>query len=165
MISILVTILAAIASFGSLLTGLDHQPEAMQLGAFGDTFLSIQLATSPTSGEFLTTDGTDNSWSAAGAVGAPGAWEQTFANTLSPTNTSAGIFVRGSSTIEADFRISGHVTTTGSIDSAAYCFVGDKCFAGRPSPNIYDAVVDAGGNGDYTDIQSAIAAGKIGIFL
>ncbi|HOZ36867.1 MAG TPA: hypothetical protein PLR18_03505, partial [bacterium] len=52
-----------------------------------------------------------NAWPASGTSGA---WENIFDNTLSPTSTTAGIFVTGSSTIAADFRVDGNATTTGS---------------------------------------------------
>lgn len=46
---------------------LTDQPET--LGAFGDPFLSIQLAPSPGNGDCLTTDGTDNAWDDCGTGG------------------------------------------------------------------------------------------------
>lgn len=54
-------------------------------GAFSDPFLSIQLAASPQSGYILQTDGTNNSWVAAGA----GSGE---ANTASNLGTGRNIF-------------------------------------------------------------------------
>lgn len=54
-------------------------------GAFSDPFLSIQLAASPQSGYILQTDGTNNSWVAAGA----GSGE---ANTASSLGTGRNIF-------------------------------------------------------------------------
>ncbi len=41
-------------------------------------------------------------------TGAAGAWELLFTNALTPTSTTAGIFVKASSTIDADLRVSQH---------------------------------------------------------
>lgn len=45
------------------------QPQTEALGAFGDPFVSIQLAPNPTNGDCLTTDGTGNVWDSCGAGG------------------------------------------------------------------------------------------------
>ena len=50
-----------------------------------------------------------------GSSGAPGAWETVWANAITPTNTSAGIFVRASSTIAANFRVDGKATSTSAL--------------------------------------------------
>lgn len=44
------------------------------LGAFGDPFVSVQLATGPDNGECLTTNGTENSWGSCGGVGGSSEW-------------------------------------------------------------------------------------------
>ncbi|NMC51190.1 hypothetical protein GYA54_00475, partial [Candidatus Kuenenbacteria bacterium] len=46
--------------------------------------------------------------------GSGGPWENIFTNTLTPTSSTAGIFVTGSSTIAANFRVDGNATTTGA---------------------------------------------------
>lgn len=58
--SIFATFTAFVIAVGGWLAGPTPEPE---LGAFGDPFKSIQLATDPDNGECLTTDGTANSWS------------------------------------------------------------------------------------------------------
>ena len=58
-----------LAFFGTtalLLGGLTVVPHETTFGAFGDPFLSIQLAASPANGECLTTNGTDNDWGSCG---------------------------------------------------------------------------------------------------
>ena len=52
---------ATIAIFLSGLFG-GGEPAQPTLGAFSDVFLSIQVGTSPTNGDFLVTDGTDSTW-------------------------------------------------------------------------------------------------------
>jgi hypothetical protein len=51
----------------------------------------------------------------AGASASTQAWDAPWLNAITPTNTSAGIFVRASSTIAANFRVDGNATTTGSF--------------------------------------------------
>ncbi|MEW6296082.1 MAG: hypothetical protein AB1467_07410, partial [Candidatus Diapherotrites archaeon] len=46
--------------------------------------------------------------------GSAGSWQNIFTNTLTPTSTGAGIFVTGSSTMAANFRVDGQATTTGT---------------------------------------------------
>jgi len=70
--------------------------EEPKLGAFGDPFISTQLADSPQPGYILSTDGTDNSWIANTSGGS--AWELFQTNFLTPTNTSLGIYVNSTST-------------------------------------------------------------------
>lgn len=41
-------------------------------------------------------------------------WEEIWNGAITPTSTSAGIFVRASSTIDSSFRVNGNATTTGS---------------------------------------------------
>lgn len=55
---------------------------------------------------------------ATGAGGGEAAWQEAFtagSNTLTPTTTNAGIYVTGSSTIHANFRVDGNATTTSSF--------------------------------------------------
>src|SRR6185295_8796981 len=42
-----------------------------------------------------------------GAAGQNGAWETLFTNALTPTSTSAGIFVKASSTFDSTLRVNG----------------------------------------------------------
>ncbi len=51
------------------------------------------------------------------AMGGLSSWQQIWTNTLTPTNTAAGIFVNASSTINSNFRVSGNATTTGSFSA------------------------------------------------
>ncbi|TSC76184.1 MAG: hypothetical protein G01um101431_805, partial [Parcubacteria group bacterium Gr01-1014_31] len=51
----------------------------------------------------------------SGATLAPGAWNAFSANVLTPTNTSAGIIVHASSTIQGGLRVDGNATTTGRM--------------------------------------------------
>jgi len=63
----------------SLFSGGNSTPEPV-VGAFGDPFLSRQLALSPTNTYILTTDGTNNSWAPPGAGTADGTWSTTSAD-------------------------------------------------------------------------------------
>lgn len=59
-----IIILIGLVAFG----GFVYQNRSSQVfGAFGDPFLSIQLASSPANGECLTTDGTNNDWASCGS--------------------------------------------------------------------------------------------------
>ncbi|MBI4092532.1 MAG: hypothetical protein HY420_01275, partial [Candidatus Kerfeldbacteria bacterium] len=62
---------------------------------------------------------TDDDTAAGGGVGSPGAWQSIFADTaLTPTNTSAGIFVRASSTIDSTLRINNNLSVIKASDNA-----------------------------------------------
>ena len=61
----------------------------------------------------------------AGSSGAAGAWESIFTNTaLTPTSTSAGIYITASSTIAANFRVDGNAVFTGNATTSGYFVVG-----------------------------------------
>lgn len=97
--------------------------ERVNLGAFGDPFISLQLATSPVNGKCLFTDGTNNYWDTCGTgTGSGGSnWGQIWTNALTPTSSTAGIFVKASSTFDSTLRVNSglivnsNATTTGSM--------------------------------------------------
>ncbi|MEX2055223.1 MAG: hypothetical protein WD972_03495, partial [Candidatus Andersenbacteria bacterium] len=55
----------------------------------------------------------------SGTAGSPGAWHLLFTNALTPTSSTAGIFVNGSSTIDNNLRVAQHfnVGTTTPFDN------------------------------------------------
>jgi len=57
------------------------------------------------------------SGAACGSSGTPGAWETLFANALTPTSTTAGIFVNASSTFDSTLRVNGNLTLSGITGS------------------------------------------------
>src|SRR3990167_3285337 len=65
-----------------------------------------------TGGHFLSASAACGSGSGGGSP-----WEQLFANTLSPTNTSAGIFVNASSTFNSTLRVNATSTLDGNLFS------------------------------------------------
>jgi hypothetical protein len=73
--------------------GLSHIPKAQTFGAFSDPFISLQLATGPSNGDCLSTDGTNNIWDtcAAGGGGSGTGW----ASSTDPTS----IYFTGSSNV------------------------------------------------------------------
>lgn len=85
---------------------------ATATGAFAFTSGSFNSCTAlETNGSGTLLCGSDG----GGASGESGAWQALWANTLSPTNTVAGIFVNASSTIASNFRVDGDATTTGHV--------------------------------------------------
>lgn len=82
-------------------------PSEPTVGAFGDPFISIQLAASPSNGNCLTTDGTNNAWGSC-ATGGSGlssydAW--THPQTGTSATTSGMIFTAASSTFTGGLSI------------------------------------------------------------
>ena len=62
--------------------------------------------------------GTGSACGAGGADGQNGAWQSTFGGlALTPTSTTAGIFVNASSTINSTLRVNGSFTQTGTATS------------------------------------------------
>lgn len=59
---ILTILIGLLSGFGSGYAIKSVTDDRLTLGAFGDPFISLQLATGPDSGEYLRTDGTNNSW-------------------------------------------------------------------------------------------------------
>ncbi|MBI4276732.1 NYN domain-containing protein, partial [Candidatus Uhrbacteria bacterium] len=62
-----------------------------------------------------------------GAPGQNGAWETLFTNALTPTSTTAGIFVRASSTFDSTLRVNGalSVTTPSASSTIAHSLIVD----------------------------------------
>lgn len=156
-----IIILIGILGFGSV-----------AFGVFGDTFIPIQIGTNPDAGDMLVTDGTDSTWETPASQGlGENDWQFAFDNAITPTTTATGIYVTASSTIDSTLRVTsdlfvgGNATTSGNFDAGGYCFNGANCFAGRPSPDLYDAIVAADGTGEYLLLSDAIDAGETGIFI
>lgn len=78
-------------------------------------------SSSPGANQILIGDGTGkytvgNINNYASPVGVAGAWMlSSMSNVLTPTNTSAGIFVNASSTFDSNLRVNGNATTTGNL--------------------------------------------------
>lgn len=117
-----------------------------------------------TNGQILKKTGTDD-WDCAAdnnsGGGGGAAWEQIFINTITPTNTSAGIYVRASSTIDSDLRVNGFLRATSSLDfwlnatsslelttleltGSLTNYYGSACSAGN------NFISDVADNGDFT---------------
>jgi len=103
-----------------------------QFGAFGDPFISIQLSTSPSANQVLKTDGTDSSWVDVATLTGGKNWEATsWGVDLTPTSSSAGIFVEASSTFDSILRV--NATTTFSV--------GDVVIASTTPVNVKDSAL------------------------
>lgn len=105
------------------------QSQPQTFGAFGDPFVSLQLATDPDSGECLTTDGTNNIWDtcASGGGASGGTWSTTTSSVAGvlfnyPNNTDDVVLVGSNSSTTAEFifdpntntyKLGGAGTTTG----------------------------------------------------
>lgn len=104
--------------------GLQDQSEST-LGAFGDPFKSIRLATDPDNGECLTTDGADNVWSSDcgdGGVGGSGDpfpfTPQTWGNSTSTViGFTQGIISNASSTFTSTLRLSNFTSGSLAVDA------------------------------------------------
>lgn len=109
--------------------------KAENFGAFGDPFISIQLANNPLSGQILQTNGTNNSWINVSSIGdGASSWQEIWPNTLAPTNTSAGIYVNASSTFNSTLTVNTSLDLTGSITN----YFGVACGAGNYVSDIAD---------------------------
>lgn len=93
--------------YGTACSGNQWLQDIADGGAFTCTNLDV-------TGDWTGTLDGDNA-SAFARAGVNGIWQALWANTLSPTNTAAGIFVNASSTIAGDFRVDGNSTTTGRL--------------------------------------------------
>lgn len=84
-------------------------------GAFSDPFLSIQLAASPTNGDCLTTDGTNNDWTtcAAGGGGSDSNWSFFNNSGIRLATTTNQVLIGGSATSTLDLlQVYGAVRAT-----------------------------------------------------
>lgn len=103
MASLFALIAGIIISMGSIGAYQHFNAPEETLGAFGDPFISLQLAANPQNGYILSTDGTDNSWivnSGGGGGGGSSLWAYTTATgVLSPiiASTSNHARITGSS--------------------------------------------------------------------
>lgn len=101
--SLIALIIGIVASMGSIGAYQHFNAPEEALGAFGDPFISLQLAANPQNGYILSTDGTENSWivnSGGGGGGGSSLWAYTTATgVLSPiiASTSNHARITGSS--------------------------------------------------------------------
>lgn len=100
--------------------GITPTTQETTLGAFSDPFVSVQLATSPSNGNCLTTDGTNNAWGSCGG-GSGGssfgqAWELYGSGTYLAPTTTKGFIVSASSTVSALTVTNGTTTSATSTD-------------------------------------------------
>lgn len=112
--AIFIGLLGAIVSLGGFF-GYDAYQEEQTLGAFGDPFLSIQLATNPSNGECLTTDGTNNEWvtcASGGGGGGGGFWSTTTNNLIIyPTSDTYTVSIGDDATSTAEFYFDPNTST------------------------------------------------------
>lgn len=87
--------------------------------------------------EFCLANDCITAW-AGGDEGSPGSWHTLWTNTLTPTNTSAGIYVQASSTITG-LRVDGNLSLVGDLTD----HYGSACGAG-------DFITDIADDGTFT---------------
>lgn len=133
-IGITLVILSALAGGNFALT------QQKTLAGFSDPFISIQLAPSPSNGNCLTTDGTDNVWGSCGSGGGSSfgqSWSlitNTFSQSALAPTTTQNIHVSGTGTstfsggLEAWRQISApyfHATSSTASDFSTGGLIGD----------------------------------------
>lgn len=105
------------------------QYQEPSLGAFSDPFLSIQLAASPSNGECLTTDGTNNDWTtcaSGGGGGTDGNWSFFNNSGISLATSTNQVLIGGSATSTLDIlQVYGavratHFTATSTTASSTF---------------------------------------------
>ncbi len=105
-------------------------------------------------GEILKKTGANNWDCAAAGGGGSAAWEELFTNAITPTSTTNGIFVKASSTIDADFRVNGNSTTTGEMVVDGGQNVGDFFdFYNGTFLEHFDAIVKSDGTTASTTLE------------
>lgn len=129
-------------------------------GAFGDPFLSVQLATSPSNGLCLTTDGTNNAWTtcATGSGGSGGTWSTTTSQVSGrlvnySNNTTDIVAIGANSTTTAEFwfdpnNLRSFLTFASSTGITATNFWGN--LTGDVTGNAATASALAGNGGNCT---------------
>ncbi len=129
MITFLTGVVVGIVSFAGSFFGtqqiFDNQPQTF--GAFGDPFLSIQLAASPSNGNCLTTNGTDNAWGSCGSGGG-GAFlfsADTNYNTLVYSTSTPTLWFKSGFYASSTSQIVYASTT--AVSAASVCLTGDTC--------------------------------------
>ena len=124
------------------------------LGTFSDPFISIQLAASPSNGNCLTTDGTDNAWGSCGTGGSSAydAWTHPIAGTSA--TTSSMIFNSASSTFNDRLNV-GYImassTTATSTFAGGISSLGFSSFTGlsASASSTFAGVLNVSGNGIF----------------
>lgn len=177
----LITILATalLGGLAFLARGEVQQPtNEPTLGKFNDPFIEVQGGTGTSTyvtGDLLYADGANTlgslpvgsagqvlkvsggvpSWGVDNGSSGASSWEVAAPNLLTPTNTSAGIIVRGSSTIDNNLRVSGSLNATSSnIDTLSVntlIAVPDNSFAlGNKTTGNYVATIADDGQSTIT---------------
>tara|TARA_Y100000034_G_scaffold135139_1_gene205851 strand:+ start:1098 stop:3293 length:2196 start_codon:yes stop_codon:yes gene_type:complete len=104
-------------------------------GAFGDPFISLQLAANPVADYILSTDGTDSTWVDPASSALTSNWVYTTTDSISPSST-VGLIVSASSTITTlsfdnatgsnDLEIGNNTTITNHLEADSTLFVKDS---------------------------------------
>jgi hypothetical protein len=144
------------------------------VGAFGDPFLSIQLASSPQSGYILETDGTNNSWVANSGGGGGSTLHADgggfvypldgdyhtapyYIATSSTASDFQGLVARASSTITSTLTVTGGVI--GNADTAtALSANGANCTSGNAPLGVDTAGAVEGCFDVWTEAENTSAA-------
>lgn len=171
---ILVFILGLVTSVSGYF-GYQNFTQEDTLGAFGDPFLSVQLATSPSNGDCLTTDGTNNAWGScasgsskwtdAGAYIYPTGGGYASAPYFVATSTSvASTFVYASSTSLTVANLFGTYTvdvssnTNLSADGTEIVLTGDALSLGNTLSFSYASTTGISGtNLNFTNATSSLS--------
>lgn len=121
-----------------------HQSNGI-FGGFSDPFLSLQLAVSPSNGNCLTTDGTNNTWGSCGGAGS--------SSTFGTTSISA-LFPIAWDTTLAQIGFSGLGTSSAAVRGNIPYFSRPNTFA-----NVATGTIGASGGITVTAGQSIIGSG------
>lgn len=140
----------------------------LSLGTAPFTLQSVQLATNPTNGDCLTTNGTDNSWSSScgggGVASSVWSWEDEASNTISPnvastSNTAivkASNFTATSTSATSSFPLA-HITTALNIFGNYGTALSDFCVAITGGAGLCDGTDNTGSGGSGLATSTAIA--------
>lgn len=113
----------------------------------GQTTSSAEFIFNVWNGEFCLNGDCKSSWPAAGTGGGSN-WQSLFTNALTPTSTTAGIFVKASSTFDSTLRVNGDLTVGGGViksgtsDITLKLSSGDAVFRGVRATTAWSDAVD-----------------------
>jgi len=163
-ITVIIALTVSIGGFFGIQALPDNSPEAF--GAFGDPFISIQVATTSLTAGFIlsSVDGVNNVW-IENAGGGSDVWETISENAFIQPTTTIGLIVSASTTIAANFNVQDAFSASSTSAFSGLASFNNGFISAASSTisvGTFNVLTISGTVGTALDITAAAGVGAVG---